>query len=120
MNCDDFIENIRSISRCADDVYRATCNYWQPDRPPVTTLFAAFGQWIEEEFDNIDVNNRRRIFLLIEQAMTEGDELLATAVATGLIEALTGQIGKDLHKWKKISSHFGPCSLNHARAWSGM
>ncbi|MBR8657744.1 hypothetical protein KDH83_30990, partial [Achromobacter sp. Marseille-Q0513] len=115
-----FIENIRSISRRAEDVYGETVGYWQPDEPPITALFAAFGQWIEEDFDNIEMDARRRIFLLIEQAMTEGDELVATAVATGLIEALTGKIGSDLYKWKKVSSCFGPYSLSHARAWSGM
>jgi hypothetical protein len=59
----------------------------------------------------------RRIFRQVEEAMTSEHVDLATAVATGLIEAIVGKTASDEEKWLQIASMFGKLTREHADAW---
>ncbi|OAI23998.1 hypothetical protein A1351_18505 [Methylosinus sp. R-45379] len=97
--------------------YEEILDAWGSEEPPVTTLLAALGYRIAEDFDSTDVDANRRLFSLIEQAMESGDNGLRTVVATGLIEALAVRAVQTEGLWKRMAPLLGPRSLYHAEAW---
>jgi hypothetical protein len=117
MGCEDFVSLLAAASGGVQAAYQEALFEWRPEEPPVTTLFAALGDRIAEDFGRAGFDANRRIFSLIEQAMESSDQGLVTAVATGLIEALVTRAVRTDHLWKEMASLLGPRSLHHAEAW---
>lgn len=115
--CTDFIDLLVITSGRLQAAYQEILDEWQPEEPPVTTLFAALGDRIAEDFFSIDIGANRRIFSLIEQAMESSNQELVTAVATGLIEALVARTVRNEGLWEQVTPLLGPRSLLHAEAW---
>jgi hypothetical protein len=115
--CEDFVGLLSEASDGVQAAYQEVLNEWQPEGPPVTTLFDTLGDRIAEDFGSSEVDANRRIFSLIEQAMESGDQKLVTAVATGLIEALVNRAARSEGLWEEIASLLGPRSRHHAEAW---
>ncbi len=116
-NCEDFVGLLATASGGVQTAYQKVIAEWQPEEPPVTTLFAALGERIAEDFSSAGVDTNRRMFSLIEQAMGSSDQRLVTAVATGLIEALVTRAVRSEGLWDKIGPLLGPRSRHHAAAW---
>lgn len=118
MHCQKFLESLGALSSGAKTAAREVQDEWFPEDPPITTLFAAVGDRIAEEFDDSDEHASRAVSSLIEDAMESNDSTLVTAVATGLIEALvTRAVRGDARLWKRMALFLGPRSLHHAEAW---
>jgi hypothetical protein len=113
----EFIDALVEQSPTLRSAYQETVDYWQPDEPPVTTLFAALGTRIAKAFDNIGPEINRKTFRLIEAAMTSGDDRLVTAMATGLIEGMIGATERQEGLWPRIAPMLGERSRRHAEAW---
>lgn len=90
---------------------------WHPEEPPATAMFGVFGLRIADDFRSTDVDTKRHLFSLIEQAMQSADEDLRTVVATGLIEALVNRAELTTGLWEEIVPFLGPRSRRHAEAW---
>ena len=116
-------EELAGLLAAASVGVRAACqkvlDEWRPEEPPVTTLFAAIGDRIAEDFESAGIVSNRQVFSLIESAMESGDQLLVTAVATGLIEALVTRAVQSKGLWEQMAPLLGPRSLHHAEAWLG-
>jgi len=112
-----FVNSLTALSGRLQVVYREITNEWQPDEPPITTLFAALGDQIAEDFDSTRMDINRQIFFLIENSMESGNMPLVTAVATGLIEAMVVRAVQDKYLWNRISPLLGVLTLHHANAW---
>ena len=117
MRCEDFVALLAEVSSGVGAAYQEVLDEWRPEDPPVTTLFAALGDRIAEDFGSCGVDTNRRVFSLIEQAMESSDQTLVTAVATGLIEALVTRAARSEGLWKQMAPLLGPRSLHHAQAW---
>jgi hypothetical protein len=117
MSCEELIGLLIAASGSVKAAYQEVLDEWRPEEPPVTTLFAALGDRIAEDFGGAGVDTNRRMFSLIEQAMESGDQGLVTAVATGLIEALVTRAVRSESLWTEIAPLLGPRSLYHAEAW---
>jgi len=114
--CKIFIDSIGAKSSALGTTYAETNEYWEPDEPPLTSLFAALGDRIAEEFDKggeID----RSVSDLIERAMESDDEQLVTVVATGLIEAMVARAETQKDTWTRIAAWLGNTSRRHAEVW---
>lgn len=117
MDREEFLGLLVAASGSVQAAYREILDEWQPEEPPVTTLFAALGNRIAEDFDHAGIDANRRLFSLIEQAMVSSDQGLVTAVATGLIEALVTRAVQLESVWKQMAPLLGPRSLRHAESW---
>jgi len=115
--CEEFAGLLAAASSGVRAAYQDVLDEWRPEEPPVTTLFAALGDRIAEDFDSAGVDINRQIFSLIEDAMESGDQGLVTAVATGLIEALVTRAVRSEGLWKRMAPLLGPRALHHAEAW---
>ena len=99
--------------------HEETLEYWTPEEPPVTTLFAALGDRIADDFESTEPDVNSRIFALIESAMASGDQKLITAVATGLIEAMISRAAAKEGSLRRLTRELGVLSRKHAEAWMG-
>ncbi|MCH8500240.1 MAG: hypothetical protein LAT63_17365 [Marinobacter sp.] len=117
-SCKLFVDSLLARSNALSAAYAELNEYWLPDEPPLTSLFAALGDRIAEELgQGKDVDDS--IFDLIERAMVSGDEILILAVATGLIEAMVARAGSSDDEWERIVAWLGEASRSHAEAWRG-
>lgn len=116
-SCKEFIETLLEYSGGMQEIYRKTVDYWSPDEPPVTTLFAAIGDQIVEYFWATGNDVKHEVFQLIEGAMNSDDDQLVTAVATGLIEAMVSIASQQEQLLQQVLPMFGMRSRNHADAW---
>ena len=113
----DYIRNLVSDDPPLKEVLdRCLCD-WEPEMPPTTILFAKVGNAIGDYLNVCSANQRHKIFTGIEIAMTDPDENLKTAMATGLIESLVTKADKQEGLWAQLEQYFGPISKNHALSW---
>ena len=115
--CREFVDTLIEQTEGLQVAYREAVEYWEPDESPVTTLFAALGGQIAEDFDRTGTEVNQQIFRLIEAAMVGGDRNLVTAVATGLIEAIIARAWRQEGLWLRILPMLGDLSRKHAEAW---
>ena len=118
-SCRAFVDALIQHSAEMQVVYRETLDYWSPDEPPLTTLFAALGDQIVLDFDRVKNEVNRAIFRQIESAMVSGDEQLITAVATGLIESIVAKASLEMELRQQVLPMFGEQSHKHVVAWIG-
>ncbi|MCX5580476.1 DUF7674 family protein [Kaistia terrae] len=111
-----FVAEMLDIAPGLRGPHQEMIRYWAPDEPPATTLLAALGDRLVEDFDSVSMATNEALFGAIENALSQTDEYLATVVATGMIEAMVTTTDR-LGNWTKIWPMFGPMSLAHARAW---
>ncbi|MBW9118053.1 hypothetical protein JNB88_31030 [Rhizobium cauense] len=76
------------------------------------TVFEEMGWRIAENFSAIE--ERDKVFDLIEFGMRNGDRRLRNVVSTGLIEAMISRTGAQPARWRQISSHLGALSAAYA------
>lgn len=119
MRREDFLSLLTKASGGVRAAYKKSVDEWEPEEPPVTTLFAVIGDRIAEDFALAGVDANRRIFLLIENAMARGDLELVTAVATGLVEALVSRAVQTDGLWEQMVPLLGAKTEFHAKAWLG-
>ena len=116
-SCEAFVRELLELEPSLRAVRNEALDYWAPEEPPVTTLFAEFGTRVTGDFDALGRERAERVLALVERGMGDGDESLRTAVATGLIEALAAVAGKRPGTWERIRAAMGPASRSHADAW---
>jgi len=117
VRCQKFVDALVELSVGLQSACLSAIEYWHPDEPPVTILFAELGDRIVEDFDLMSIDTKRGVFGLIETAMASGDSKLVTAVATGLIEAIVATASRQVGVWERISPLMGDLSRRHAEAW---
>lgn len=117
MNRENFLVSLLNVSDGIRKAHKAMIEDWRPEDPPPTTLYAALGYQIVDDFLGYHSEARGRIFSLVEQAMESEDEDLGEVVATGLIEALVTRAMETEGLWEQIKPLLGPQSLYHAEAW---
>jgi hypothetical protein len=90
---------------------------WQPEEPPATVLYSAFGQSISETVGHLSNDEKTYIFDTIEQLLLQGDDIVRAAVATGLLEALLSQSSSNRFDFRAISNHLRPNTRHYCQEW---
>jgi hypothetical protein len=112
-----FINSIICKNSALQETHQESLEYWHPDEPPITTLFAALGDRIASDFEVTDQEVRNQMFSLIESAMGSDNQKLVTAVATGLIEGMISKIISQEGNLQQLIQQLGRLSRKHAEAW---
>ncbi|MNX58230.1 hypothetical protein D3C86_890640 [compost metagenome] len=124
MLCKEIMEEVHTIF--VDNLARiyairrarlAAVQYWGSDIP-ITVLLAELGRAIVDELESFSLDERAYIFDVVEQGMNSSDAVLNTAVATGLLEAISSQISKNCDLERKVDSQLGTVSKKYLIDWS--
>ncbi|WP_283193241.1 hypothetical protein [Rhizobium sp. AN80A] len=83
------------------------------DLEDMHTFYSDMGWLIAERFSTLE--DKQRVFELIELGMRNGDRRLKDAVSTGLIEAMISRTGAQPARWRQISAELGPLSAAYVR-----
>lgn len=113
----DFLTEITSFSNSIKEEVDAVNKYWSPSEPPIIMLFARVGRKLVSIYPELDDNAKKNIFQYIEYGITSDNDDLATAVATGLIEAMVTTTDDYPSLWKQFEKLLGKASKEHALAW---
>lgn len=111
-----FLSKLCRTSSDLERAYNSTIEYWEGERPPITSLFSALGREISMRYGEMSEHQREVVFTLVEDAMSDDGDL-GEAVATGLIEAVIGHAATTNDLWSKIRPRLGILSRKHADAW---
>lgn len=116
--CSNFVEELTKQSDILQIAMTNVYKYWEPEEPPVTILFAELGRALAKYFNRLE--GKVKLFETIEGAMLSDNELLVTAVASGLIEAMVAE-GEQIGNFcDSIGPQLGAHSRSHAKSWRGL
>lgn len=90
---------------------------WKPDEPPPTILYAAFGRRIAMGADELSEQEKKIVFNAIEECFTNGDEVVKSAISTGLLEALLNESSSGRLSFQSIASYLGDMSRQYCQEW---
>lgn len=108
-----FLENFNNILTIHQAKMEAI-KYWGDDIP-VTVLFGELGRFIAKNFDRFSDEEINYIFKMIEKGMASP---LSNAIATGLLEALGGEILNNPDILEKINIALGRLSKKYLTDWN--
>jgi hypothetical protein len=114
---EEYLRKLASGVPALEDQLARSLHGWGADQPPVTVVFADLGNAIAENIGILPDAALRTIFATVEVGMTTSDDVLRTAVATGLVEALVSTADAKRDLWKDLDKLLGPASRKHAIAW---
>ncbi len=115
----EFVDRFVKLSPSLADAYEETIDYWAPETPPLTLLFADLGRKIADNFASEALEPYPEIFDLVEQGMAIDNPELSTAIATGLLEGMISRASQSMGTWHRIRPLLGRLSLSHSDAWIG-
>lgn len=114
-NYNDFfhiLDDIEEIKKVKHNLI----NFWGEDYP-ITLLFSALGKSMVKNFDLYTNNQKEKVFSLVEEVMSNGNDIMKSYVATGFLEALTSE-AKRKGVWDKLLGLLGEKSKQYIDAWS--
>lgn len=113
----NYLKKMASFSTVILEKIESVNKYWSPEEPPVIVLFSQIGKTLARIYPSFENAQKESVFQHIEEGMTSTNDELATAVATGLIEAIVTSTDGDHLLWAKIEKSLGHKSKEHALAW---
>lgn len=108
-----FLENFNNIQIIHQAKVEAI-KYWGDDIP-ITVLFGELGRFIAKNFYSFSDEEINYIFETIEKGM---ESPLSNAIATGLLEALGGEIINNPNILEKININLGRLSKKYLTDWN--
>jgi len=109
----DALAHVEAIRLVGDAAVRE----WGGDNIPITLLFSELGRAIVQSFDELSHDDRAYVFSVVEQGMKAADTALNTAVATGLLEAISAKTFENPGLAEKIDVYLGEASKKYLIAW---
>ncbi|EDI8334403.1 hypothetical protein GEL21_23180, partial [Salmonella enterica] len=84
----DYVDKFSSFSDSISETIGSVNEYWIPDESPLIMLFSQIGKSLVAIFSELDCFKKELLFKYIEDGITSDNDELATAIATGLVEAI--------------------------------
>ncbi|EPO3623564.1 hypothetical protein ACT90E_000904 [Salmonella enterica] len=113
----DYVDKFSSFSDSISETIGSVNEYWIPDESPLIMLFSQIGKSLVAIFSELDCVKNELLFKYIEDGMASDNDELATAIATGLVEAIVTSTDANQHLWGEIEGLLGVKSKEHALAW---
>lgn len=101
------IEDIIGDNDILNETKENTIEYWRPDLPPITVIFADIGLALGKNMDRISIQDVKDIIKRAEKWRKIGDDSIETAVSTGFIETFASECHK-LNKWDDLKNMISP------------
>lgn len=112
-----FIEKLLQKSEYLKEITEKIVEYWSPDPVPTIILFSEIGREFAQRFETLTSEEIEQISHLVEEGMSSGDDVLKTAIATGMVEAIFSEAYKHEGLSQKIGLHLGNVSKRYVDAW---
>lgn len=102
-----------------DSAQRSAIKEWGEDIP-TTVLFGLLGKALAEHAGEFGMEDRVRIFQLIEDGVASEDAALKAYVSTGLLEAMYLRACVEQRNWNEIRASLGPLSEAYLTEWGNL
>lgn len=113
----EYLSFFSKISEIIENEINVCSQYWYPEPPPSILLFSRVGKALVSQMELLNEQDKVNIFRHIESGMKSENDMLATAVATGLVESLVNSTDENEDRWKDVEGYLLTESKKHALAW---
>ena len=114
---DDFFDALEDIGEIKN-VKNTIIEFWGDDYP-VTLLFSELGKSVVRNFERYTAHQMRKIFLLTEEIMENGNDSIKSYVATGFLESLASEL-KKMELNIEIYQFIGERSKKYMDIWNNL
>lgn len=114
------IEIVRAFARLSHataEAFQRREEEWKPDELPTIVAMSCIGRELVGRIEDISVAELRAIFDSAEEIMTRGTGALATAVATGFLEAILAQASAARFDFRRVAPFLGSECKRYCREW---
>lgn len=112
-----FADRLAAITPTIGDALEADGEQTTPDMEMPVLWMSGVGHAVAEALPGLPVAAQRAVFDVIENGMASGTELLRTAVATGLLEALANDMDRARGLRALVVPLLGAQSKAYLQAW---
>jgi len=90
---------------------------WEPEPPPLTVVMSRLGRAVASGAQGCSETDLKPVFELVESLLTDGEESVKDAVATGFLESLLGESSAGRLDFRKIAALLGEKAVEYCREW---
>lgn len=90
---------------------------WKPDAPPLTLVMCMLGRSLTSRAQPCTETEFKGVFDLVEVAITQGEESVQNAIATGFLESLQSESDAGRFDFRSVAHLLGQETVNYCRAW---
>jgi hypothetical protein len=112
-----FMDGLETITRSVGDALEAEGESRTPDMEVPVLWMSSVGHAVAGTLPTLAPETRRALFHAIERGMASGGELLRTALATGLLEALAHDMDRAVVPRDLVTPLLGTGSRAYLDAW---
>ena len=97
--------------------WRDHLNYWEGEEAGLSNDVAEFSRFVVRNIATMEEAKKQEVFSLIEFLLTEGDEVVKTAVATCFLENLMNAMSANRLSHEDFVPFLRKKSRAHCKAW---
>jgi hypothetical protein len=112
-----FMDGLETITRSVGDALEADGEPRTPDMEMPVLWMSSVGHSVAGTLPTLAPEAQRALFDVIERGMVSGGELLRTALATGLLEALAHDMDRAVVSRDLVTPLLGTASRAYLDAW---
>jgi hypothetical protein len=112
-----FAGRLAAITTAIGDGIEADGEPRSPDMEMPVLWMSSVGHAISAVLPTLPPDSQRAVFAAVEHGMVSGGELLRTAIATGLLEAIAHDVDRARVPRELVTPLLGPQSRAYLEAW---
>jgi hypothetical protein len=112
-----WIRSLADLTPPMKDAADALDLAWSPDLPPVTVAASTVGRAFGGALSDLTSNDIAAVCRAVEMLMTNSDESIRDAIATGFLEALLAQSSEGMIDFRKVAWALGRASREYCLGW---
>lgn len=90
---------------------------WEPESPPLTVAMSTLGRVVASGTQGRSDTDLKPVFDLVESLLTDGEESVKDAVATGFLESLLSESSAGRLDFRRIAALLGQRAVHYCREW---
>lgn len=90
---------------------------WEPEDPPITVVMSTLGRALASGVQECKQTDLKRVFDLVESLLTDGQDEVKNAVATGFLESLLSESSASKFDFRRIATFLGKQAIRYCREW---
>jgi hypothetical protein len=112
-----FARSLAAITTAIGDGVVAAGEPRSPDMEVPVLWMSSVGHAISAALSSLPQDSQRAVFAAVEHGMVSGSELLRTAIATGLLEAIAHDVDRSRVPRELVTPLLGPRSRAYLDEW---
>lgn len=110
-------EEIDAVSSFLREARSKLTEDWSPDPPPPSLAMSQYARVFSENVRSFSKEETQTLFTLVEHLLSDADDAVKDAVATGFLEGLLGLASAGSFDIRSVVQLLGPKSRKYCQEW---